>query len=125
MHDDHSSDWAYAGALRRSAPTEAAAFLEFDSKAVGRADGTIPLKYRELIALGVALTTQCKLCLAAHAATLKGLGATREEVAETTFIAAAMRAGAAYAHGLSAIRYFDEADAPSSPADAEHTHSIR
>ena len=36
-------------------------------------------------------------------------GATREEIAEVVFIAAALRAGAAVGHGLLALRLFDEA----------------
>lgn len=116
-HPDHAADRAYAPVLRRSAPHEAAAFGEFNAQSVGRADGVIPLKYRELIGLGVALTTQCQYCLASHTAALKRLGATQEEIAETVFIAAALRAGAAYTHGMVAMRYFDDAEA----APAEHT----
>jgi alkylhydroperoxidase/carboxymuconolactone decarboxylase family protein YurZ len=72
-------------------------FVALD-KTVGRTDGAVPLKYRELIALGVALTTNAKRA-----------GATREELAETVHIAAALRAGAALTHGLLALRLFDEA----------------
>jgi AhpD family alkylhydroperoxidase len=115
---DHVADRAYAVNLRRSAPREAAAFMEFTEQSVGRQDGAIPPKYRELIALGVALASQCQYCLASHTAALKKLGATDEEIAETTYITAALRAGAAYTHGMLAMRYFDEAEA-SAPA---HTH---
>jgi AhpD family alkylhydroperoxidase len=109
---DHSADRAYAPLLRRSAPGEAAAFADFNAATVGREDGAIPPKYRELIALGVAVTTQCKFCLSSHTAALKKLGASREEVAETVFIASALKAGSAYTHGLVAMRYFEDASAP-------------
>jgi AhpD family alkylhydroperoxidase len=108
---EHEAVRSFTAMLRRSAPAEAVAFAEFNDQSVGREDGAIPRKYRELIALGVALTTQCQYCLASHAAALKKLGATHEEIAETTFIASALRAGAAYTHGLVAMRYFDEAGA--------------
>jgi AhpD family alkylhydroperoxidase len=108
---EHEGVRSFTAMLRRSAPGEAVAFAEFNEQSVGRNDGAIPRKYRELIALGVALTTQCQYCLASHAAALKELGATREEIAETTFIASALRAGAAYTHGLVAMRYFEEAGA--------------
>lgn len=92
--------------LKELAPTEFRGFVELD-KIVGRDDGKIPRKYRELIALAVAHTTQCPYCLDVHTRNAKKAGATREEVAETTFIAAALRAGAAVTHGTLALRLFD------------------
>jgi AhpD family alkylhydroperoxidase len=83
-------------------------FVALD-KTVGRTDGKIPQKYRELIAIGVALTTQCPYCLDVHTANAKKAGATREELAETVHIAAALRAGAALTHGLLALKLFDKA----------------
>ena len=92
--------------MAKLAPDEFGAWLNLD-KIVGREDGKIPRKYRELIALGVALTTQCVYCIDAHAKGAKKAGATREEVTEATFIAAALRAGAAATHGTIALRMFD------------------
>jgi len=63
------------------------------------AEGAIPAKYKELIALGVALTTQCWYCLEVHRESARKAGATQEELAEVTLVAAAIRAGGAYAHG--------------------------
>ena len=63
------------------------------------ADGAIPVKYKELIALGVALTTQCSYCLEIHKKAALEAGVTQEELAETTMIASALRAGAALTHG--------------------------
>ena len=83
-------------------------FVALDST-VGRTEGEIPQKYRELIALGVALTTQCPYCLDVHTANAKKAGATRKELAETVHIAAALRAGAALTHGLLALKLFDKA----------------
>ncbi len=92
--------------LKELAPAEFRGFVELD-KIVGREDGKIPRKYRELIALAVAHTTQCPYCLDVHTRAAKKAGATREEVAETAFIAAALRAGAAVTHGTLALRLFD------------------
>lgn len=61
-------------------------------------------------------TTQCEYCLDVHTRRAFGAGATREEIAEVTFIAAALRAGAAAAHGLLALRLYDEH--ARAPADA-------
>jgi len=101
-------DLSLARELIRLAPKEAQAFLGLKS-AAERADGVIPEKYRELISIAVALTTQCSYCIDAHTKNAAQAGATREEIAETVFIAAALRAGAAVGHGLLALRLFDEA----------------
>jgi len=108
--DYHShSDLDLLPELQKLAPTEFRGFVELD-KIVGRTDGAIPQKYRELIALAVACTTQCPYCLDVHSANAKSAGATREEVAEAAFIASALRAGAAVTHGLLALKLFDAAN---------------
>jgi len=48
----------------QGAPKAMDAFWAFDKAAL--ADGVVPKKYKELIALGVALTTQCPYCLEIH-----------------------------------------------------------
>lgn len=103
-------DLSLAKELVRLAPVEAKAFLGLKA-AAERADGAIPEKYRELISIAVALTTQCSYCIDAHAVNAVKAGATREEIAEAVFIASALRAGAAVGHGLLALRLFDEASA--------------
>jgi AhpD family alkylhydroperoxidase len=92
--------------MRNLAPEDFEAWLNLNN-IVGRQDGAIPQKYRELIAIGVALTTQCPYCIEAHAKAAKAAGATREEIAETTFVAAALRAGGAATHGTVALKFFD------------------
>lgn len=91
--------------MKQLAPTEFKGFVELDA-IVGR-DGAIPKKYRELMALAVACTTQCPYCLDVHTRNAKKAGATREEVTEAAFIAAALRAGAAVTHGALALKLFD------------------
>src|SRR5437588_12190890 len=107
MHYHDSDDLKLLGEFKNLAPKEFAAFVEFD-KTVGRDDGKIPREYRELIALAVACTTQCPYCLDVHTRGAKRAGATREEVAETVFLAAALRAGAAVTHGALALKLFDQ-----------------
>ncbi len=109
MADYHEhSDLSRLGDLQKLAPADFAAFVGLDG-VVGRTGGAIPVKYRELLALAVAFTTQCPYCLDVHTANAKKAGATREEVAETAFIAAALRAGAAVTHGTLALKLFDKA----------------
>ena len=110
MHYHDSDDLKRLGEFKQLAPTEFATFVEFD-KIVGREDGAIPRKYRELIALAVACTTQCPYCLDVHTRGAKRAGATREEVTEAAMLAAALRAGAAVTHGALALKLFDEAPA--------------
>lgn len=110
MHYHDSEDLKKLAEFKTLAGTEFSAFIEFD-KIVGREDGAIPRKYRELIALAVACTTQCPYCLDVHTRNAKKAGATREEVAEASMLAAALRAGAAVTHGALAVKLFDQAGA--------------
>jgi AhpD family alkylhydroperoxidase len=81
----------------KNAPTAVEAFWAFDKAAM--ADGAVPKKYKELIAIAVALTTQCAYCLEIHKTQAEKAGATQEEITETVMVAAALRAGAAVTHG--------------------------
>lgn len=78
------------------APESLKAFRAFDKAAV--ADGAIPTKYKELIAVAVALTTQCPYCIAIHGRAARSAGATDTELAEAALVAAALRAGGAVTH---------------------------
>src|SRR5262249_39501581 len=93
--------------MRQLAPAEYEAWVNLD-RIVGREDGKIPRKYRELIALAVAHTTQCVYCIEAHVKGAKKAGASREEIVETAFLAAALRAGGAAAHGTLALKLYDQ-----------------
>jgi AhpD family alkylhydroperoxidase len=101
-------DMRFAKKLIAAAPAEAGAFFNLKS-VTERGDGVIPAKYRELIALAVALTTQCSYCLDSHTRNAAKAGATREEIAETVFMAAALRAGGAVGHGLLTMKLFEKA----------------
>jgi AhpD family alkylhydroperoxidase len=92
--------------MKQLAPVEFQAWLDLD-RIVSREDGQIPRKYRELIALAVAHTTQCVYCIEAHVKGAKKSGATREEIVETALLAAALRAGGAAAHGTLALKLYD------------------
>jgi AhpD family alkylhydroperoxidase len=83
--------------LGELAPEAFKGFVAFDEAAFK--EGAIPLKYKELMAVAVALTTQCPYCIEIHARKAKKAGATEQELAEVTLIAAALRAGGAITHG--------------------------
>ena len=84
-----------------NAPEGMKAFVAFDKAAM--AAGAIPVKYKELMALAVAFTTQCPYCIEIHAKRAKKAGVTEQELAETTLVAAALRAGGALTHGTHTI----------------------
>ena len=87
--------------MNELAPELMKAFWAFDKAAV--ADGAIPVKYKELIAVAVAVTTQCPYCIDIHAANARKAGATEAELAEATIVAAALRAGGAITHATHAL----------------------
>jgi AhpD family alkylhydroperoxidase len=62
------------------------------------AEGALPVKTKQLIALAVAHVTQCPYCIEGHAKLAVQNGASDEEMMEAIWVAAEMRAGGAYAH---------------------------
>jgi AhpD family alkylhydroperoxidase len=88
--------------LEANAPEAMKAFVAFDKAAL--AGGAIPGKYKELMALAVALTTQCPYCIEIHSNKAREIGASDREIAEAVLIAAALRAGAAITHGTHAMK---------------------
>jgi AhpD family alkylhydroperoxidase len=86
---------------KQLAPRPADAFRAF-SKSVF-AEGALPAKTKQLIAVAVAHVTQCPYCIRAHAGLAMGQGATGEEIMEAIWVAAEMRAGGAYAHSSLAL----------------------
>ena len=87
--------------LGELAPEAFKAFVAFDEAALR--EGAIPLKYKELMAVAVALTTQCPYCIEIHSRKARIAGATEQDLAETTLVAAALKAGGAVTHGTHAL----------------------
>ena len=79
------------------APAAWEGFLAFDKAAMS--DGAIPARTKELIAVAVAMTTQCPYCIEVHAQKAKAAGCTEAELAEAVMVAAALRAGGSVTHG--------------------------
>ena len=87
--------------MNELAPEVMKAFWAFDKAAV--AEGAIPVKYKELIAVAVALTPQCPYCIEIHSSNARKAGATEAELTEAAMVAAALRAGAAVTHATHAL----------------------
>ncbi|MDE2182798.1 MAG: carboxymuconolactone decarboxylase family protein [Alphaproteobacteria bacterium] len=96
--------------LRRDlAPEIAAAFEDFSRKVF--ADGVLPAKTKQLIAVAVAHVTQCPYCIRGHTKAALRAGATRQELMEAIWVAAEMRAGGAYAHSTISLSAMGEESA--------------
>ena len=101
---DPVGDRRYGRIYKSEPPDILARFSEFDD-ALFAADGrAVPLKYRELAAVAVALTTQCVYCIDHHVNAAQQAGASEAELAEIAWVATALRAGAAYTHGQLAFK---------------------
>jgi len=84
------------GKLTDLAPDAFKAFQDFDKKAL--AEGAIPAKTKSMLAIAVALTTQCSYCIEVHRRRAVKAGVTEQELAEIAMVATALNAGAAIAH---------------------------
>jgi len=67
------------------------------------ADGALPEKTKQLIAVAVAHVTQCPYCIKGHTRLAQRKGNSPEEIMEAIWVAAEMRAGGAYAHSTLAL----------------------
>lgn len=86
---------------RELAPETLSAFQAFSRQVF--ADGALPKKTKQLLAVAVAHTTQCPYCIRGHTEGALAAGASEAEIMEAIWVAAEMRAGAAYAHSGLAI----------------------
>jgi AhpD family alkylhydroperoxidase len=83
------------------APETHDAFQAFSKQVF--ADGALPEKTKQLIAVAVAHVTQCPYCIRSHTRIAMRKGASEQEIMEAIWVAAEMRAGAAYAHSVIAL----------------------
>ena len=86
---------------RELAPKQLEAFRAFSAAVF--ADGALPVKTKQLIAVAVAHTTQCPYCIHGHTEGALKAGASEAEIMEAIWVAAEMRAGGAYAHSALAL----------------------
>src|SRR6185437_14191492 len=93
-----SSAHSLSDTRKRLAPEIHDAFQTFSRKVF--ANGSLPTKTKQLIGVAVAHVTQCPYCIRGHTKAAIREGATREELMEAIWVAAEMRAGAAYAHSV-------------------------
>ena len=105
--------YPHSGALaerkrRELTPGTLEAFHAFSAAVF--ADGALPAKTKQLIAVAVAHVTQCPYCIKGHTKAALRAGATPEELMEAVWVASEMRAGGAYAHSNLMLAALAEAD---------------
>lgn len=96
--------------LRTAAPDAWAGFGALHKAAV--AEGVLPARVKELMALTIAVVKQCDGCIAYHAKAAARRGATPEEVAEALSVALLMDGGTASVYGPRAWQAYQEFAVP-------------
>ncbi|MGH9072332.1 MAG: carboxymuconolactone decarboxylase family protein [Acidimicrobiales bacterium] len=102
----HPTTPGVAARRKELAPGIHQAFEDF-SQAVF-AEGALPPKTKQLIAVAIAHVTQCPYCITGHTRLARREGASPEEIMEAIWVAAEMRAGGAYAHSTLALHAMGE-----------------
>jgi AhpD family alkylhydroperoxidase len=97
---------------RQLTPETEAAFQAFSQKVF--AEGALPARMKQIIAVAVAHVTQCPYCIKGHTRAALREGASEQELMEAIWVAAEMRAGGAYAHSALALEETGQAAAKSS-----------
>ena len=92
--------------LRQAIPEVYAGFKELHASAM--AEGALPTKVKELIALTLSIHAQCDGCIAAHARGAARAGASKEEAAEAIGVTFLMQGGPATVYGPRAYDAFSE-----------------
>jgi AhpD family alkylhydroperoxidase len=92
--------------LRANTPEAIAGFDELRVAAL--AGGLVDGKTKELIALGIAITSGCNGCLAYHVHEAVRAGISRRELEEVIGVAVLMGGGPALMYGAEALEAFDQ-----------------
>ncbi|WP_393971631.1 carboxymuconolactone decarboxylase family protein [Oxyplasma meridianum] len=75
--------------LSEKMPKETSGFMEFNKAVL--TPGKLSMKEKELIAVSLAVATQCEWCIPYHVKNALESGATEEEILESSYIAALMK----------------------------------
>jgi AhpD family alkylhydroperoxidase len=109
---------------RELAPAASKAFHNFGSAVF--AEGALSTKTKQLIAVAAAHVTQCPYCIKGHTRAALREGNSNAEIMEAIWVAAEMRAGAAFAHSVIALAEMEataghgNSDSAAALVDGEH-----
>lgn len=94
------------GQLGKEIPGTMAGFNQTHSAAL--TDQALSSKFKELIALGIAITVRCNGCVSFHVNDSIKHGATREEILETIGVAILMGGGPSVVYGAEALEALNQ-----------------
>ncbi len=94
------------GALQKQTPKTFEGFGKMGQAA--KTPGALDEKTKELIALGIAVSTRCDSCIAFHVKSLVRLHTSREELCEALAMIGYMGGGPSIAYSAKALEAFDE-----------------
>jgi len=92
--------------LRRAIPDTWSGFVALHESAM--AEGAVPARLKEAVALAISVAKRCDGCIAYHAKAAAKAGATPEEVAELLGVALLMDGGTASVYAPRAWEAFEE-----------------
>lgn len=93
-------------ALQKETPDMFAGFNAMSEAA--KKSGALDEKTKELIALGIAISTRCDSCIGFHVKSLVRLKTTRAELCEALEMIGYMGGGPSIAYGAKALEAYDE-----------------
>jgi len=93
-------------ALGTEAPAVMNAFMGLHQAAT--ADGALPTRIKELMALAIAITVRCDGCIAFHVKAALEAGANRGEIVETIGVAVLMGGGPSVVYGSEALEALEQ-----------------
>ena len=105
---------------RQLAPEAAAAFHAFGEAVF--AEGALSVRTKQIIAVAVAHVTQCPYCIRGHTRAALREGASSREIVEAIWVAAEMRAGAAFAHSVISLEQMN-GEQPGAVNGGDHRHN--
>jgi AhpD family alkylhydroperoxidase len=82
--------------MKKEMPDTMSGFMALFGKVMK--DGALPLKQKELVAIGIAVSCYCKPCIKLHVKKCLDAGAKREEILEAASVAVMMSGGPAFTH---------------------------
>ncbi len=101
---------AALGVFRAERPETGAGFTGLHHAAM--AEGSMTMREKELVALGIGISKQCIDCIGFHVQGAAKAGASRDDVADTISVAVMMGGGPAYMYGVKALEAYDQLIGP-------------
>lgn len=93
--------------FREDRPATGAGFTAMHRAAMSK-DGSMTLREKELVALGIGIAQRCVDCIGFHVQGAVKAGASRDDIADTISVAVMMGGGPAYMYGVRALEAFDQ-----------------